>query len=283
MKRDLLKIVTVIAIIFTMTMANFIFLCATTVSYAADAIAKEIQTNHNNVNFEAKLKQGDSESNVLDAKMNSEDLQMHFKISVKQEGYLNGEITLANSNFKFKPEILSDGITEIQDNKISLSQINAGETRDIVVGIEVSKPDQFSLDILGKESTVTLTGIYRDSTEKDISIEGVRTVTLNLTSPYDESYKGIVLNHQMVTNKVANYDGEQKRIMQFTITSGMENNLFPIKSEKIVTTSPKINDKFAEKVLVNTNGLLTSTGKEISDENWKYDEETGNLEISMYN
>ncbi len=283
MKRDLLKIVTVIAIIFTMTMANFIFLCATTVSYAADAITKEIQTNHNNVDFEATLKQGDNESNVLDAKMNSEDLQMHFKISVKQQGYLNGEITLDNSNFRFKPEILSEGVTEIQDNKITLSQINAGETRDIIVGIEVSKPDQISLEMLGKESTVTLTGIYRDSTEKDISIEGVRTVTLNLTSPYDESYKGIVLNHQMVTNKVANYDGEQKRIMQFTITSGMENNLFPIKSEKIVTTSPKINDKFAEKVLVNTNGLLTSTGKEISDENWKYDEKTGNLEISINN
>ena len=283
MKRDLLKIVTVIAIIFTMTMANFIFLCATTVSYAADAIAKEVQTNHNNVDFEATLKQGDNESNVLDAKMNSEDLQMHFKISVKQEGYLNGEITLENSNFKFKPEILSEGITEIQDNKITLSQINAGETRDVVVGIEVSKPDQISLDMLGKESTATLTGIYRDSTEKDISIEGVRTVSLNLTSPYDESYKGIVLNHQMITNKVANYDGEQKRIMQFTITSGMENNLFPIKSEKIVTTSPKINDKYAEKVLVNSNGSLTLTGKEISDENWKYDEATGNLEISINN
>ena len=279
MKRDLLKIVTVIAIIFTMTMANFIFLCA----YAADELTRDIKTNHKNVEFTATLKQAEKESTALDAKMNSEDLQIHFSISVKQEGYFNGEITLENSNFKFKHEILSEGITGIEDNKITLSQVNAGETRDIIVGIDVIKPDKISLDMLEKESTLKLGGIYRDSTEKDISIKGERKVTLNLTSPYDESNQGIILEHQMITNKVVNYNGEQKRIIQFAVTSGMENNLFPIKSVKIETNSPKIEDKYAETVMVNSNNTLASTGKELTDEDWEYDSTTGKLQIAINN
>ena len=184
MKVKILKTITTILLIITMTMANFILLGFTAVSYAVDGLGDN-ETSHKNVNFSVNLKNGDEELTDLKAKMDSSDLELHMKISVKQEGYFNGQITLNNANFKLKTDILSDGITKIENNVIYLSQINAGETRDILVGIEVTKDDKFNLENLDKESNISIEGIYRDSSEKDIKVTGTRTVKLQLTSPYN--------------------------------------------------------------------------------------------------
>ena len=54
MKNKVLKIVTVIILLATLTMANFIYVGYGLVSYAASSIA----TNHQNVEFDAQLKEG---------------------------------------------------------------------------------------------------------------------------------------------------------------------------------------------------------------------------------
>ena len=202
MKGKLLKTITVIMVIITMTMANFILLGANMISYAAESISSKEETSHKNVSFTASLMTDSEESTELRAKMNATDLKLHLKVSVKQEGYFNGKITINNSNFKLKTDILSEGINQIEGNTISLAQINAGETRDIVVGIEVNKDDNFNLSMLDAESNLLLEGIYRDSTEKDISVTGERTVKLQLVSPYDEENKGIFLEKSVMTNSV---------------------------------------------------------------------------------
>ena len=89
---------------------------------------------------------------------------------------------LSNSNFKLKSEILSEGIHEIKDNTIFLSQINAGEAKEFEVGIEILKEDLFDLGNIEKESKLNLQGIYKDSTEEDIQVEGERVLTLLLKS-----------------------------------------------------------------------------------------------------
>ena len=130
----------------------------------------------------------------LDAKTNSEDLKLYFEVSVKKEGYFNGNITLNNANFKLKSDVLSDGVNKIENNTVYLNQINAGESKEIEVGIELLKNDQFDLNYLSMESSISANGIYRDSTQKDISIKADRGVTLNFVNTYSSAEEAVVLS-----------------------------------------------------------------------------------------
>ena len=74
MKNKIFKIVTVVVLLATLTMANFIYVGFGLVSYAVSNTA----TNHQNIEFDAQLK----EENILS-----------LSINVKKEGYFNGDIT----------------------------------------------------------------------------------------------------------------------------------------------------------------------------------------------
>lgn len=69
MKQRILKTITAMLLILTLTMANVIMLCVDVVSYAAETINIESATNHKNVEFMAYFKDtnGNKTSN-LDAK-----------------------------------------------------------------------------------------------------------------------------------------------------------------------------------------------------------------------
>ena len=83
MKGKIIKLITVMLLLVTLTTINFIYVGASFVSLAAE----EISTNHKNIDFTSTLK--------------SESL-LTLSVTVKNEGYFNGEITLENSNFKLK-------------------------------------------------------------------------------------------------------------------------------------------------------------------------------------
>ena len=128
MNQKVLKIITVLMLIATLTMANFVLLCADVVSYAIDAVNTEKSTNNKNVEFVAYLKNENGEKvNSLDAKMNAEDLKLYFQITVKQEGLFNGNIVLSDANFKFKTDFSDNSINRIEENKIYLNQIQVAK------------------------------------------------------------------------------------------------------------------------------------------------------------
>lgn len=158
MKNKIFKIVTAILLLVTLTVANFIYVGVGLVSYAVS----NIETNHQNVEFDAQLK----DENILS-----------LTISVKKEGYFNGEIALENSNFSFATEQNNDYINEFQENKIVLNQLNAGTTAQIDLKIKPVNEEIFDAGLLSAVSKLNLTGIYRDSTEKNIKIEATREVT----------------------------------------------------------------------------------------------------------
>ena len=169
MKEKILKVTTAIALIITLTMANVLVLCDTIVSYAANAISETKSTSHKNVEFMAYFKDSDGNKvSSLDEKTNSEDMKMYLQVSVKQNGYFNGQISLKNSNFKFKTDIQNDIVNKMDENNIYLNQINAGDTKEIEVGIEFVKDSEFDLSLISIESKLGLSGIYRDETEKNI-------------------------------------------------------------------------------------------------------------------
>ena len=112
MKRKILKITMVILLLMTLTMTNFIFVGASLYSYAADNIA----TNHQNVEFDAYLKDEEIDGEKVPT--------LSLKVSVKKEGYFNGEISLEDSNFKLKGSSSSNYVNKIENNIIMLNQID---------------------------------------------------------------------------------------------------------------------------------------------------------------
>ena len=283
MNQKILKIITVLMLVVTLTMANFVLLCADVVTYAADTINADKSTNNKNVEFTTYLKNDKGEKvNSLDAKINAEDLKLYFQITVKQEGLFNGDIVLNDANFKFKTDFTDNSISKIEENKIYLNQINAGETKEIVVGIQLLTDSQFDLGLISKENKIAIEGTYKDSTQKDIAISATKTVKINMVSPYANAEECINLEQKVITNKVAKYNGEDKRIIQVQVNSGITNNLVPIKSSKIKVQAPKISNKYPE-VLVNSNKTLATNGKVLAQDNWNYNKETGLTTIEINN
>lgn len=283
MKQKFLKIVTIVMIIATLTLADFILLGVDVVSYAANAVNSDKSTNHKNIEFMAYFKDGEGNKvSDLDTVINNNNLKLYFQISVKKEGYFNGSITLGKSNFKFNSKELGSEISNINDNTITLNQINAGDTKEVEVKIDVAKDDNFDLSSIDLNSEILINGTYRDSTQKDIKISSTKNVKLNLTSPYDNNTKGI-LTQEVITNKVLNYNGEQRRVIQIQINSGLEGNLFPVKSSSLKITTPEISDKYPEKVLVNSIDNMISNGKRISENDYKYNKENGLVDINIQN
>ena len=284
MNGKLLKVITSILIILTMTIGNFALLFANAITYAANASTAETSTNNRNVGFSAVLQNAEGEEGAdLEVGTDENDIKLHMQVSVMQEGYLEGTIELNTANFTLKPDILSEGITKIEGNTITLSQINAGETRDLLVGIEPNKEEAFNLSLLNMESSITLKGIYRDSSEKDIEIEGTREVKLELVSPYNEENTGNILKQEMITNKVITEDGENKRIIQMEIETGLEGNLYPIEEDRIEIETPKIEEQSPERVEVSTMEELVINGKKIEENSWEYNEEEGKVVIDIKN
>ena len=284
MNGKLLKVITSILIILTMTIGNFALLFANAITYAANASTAETSTNNRNVGFSAVLQNAEGKEGAdLEVGTDENDVKLHMQVSVMQEGYLEGTIELNTANFTLKPDILSEGITKIEGNTITLSQINAGETRDLLVEIEPNKEEAFNLSLLNMESSITLKGIYRDSSEKDIEIEGTREVKLELVSPYNEENTGNILKQEMITNKVITEDGENKRIIQMEIETGLEGNLYPIEEDRIEIETPKIEEQSPERVEVSTMEELVINGKKIEENSWEYNEEEGKVVIDIKN
>ena len=207
MRSKVFKIVVAILLVMTLTMVNFIYVGAGIVSYAAE----DISTNHRNVEFTTELKNENT---------------LTLQINVKNEGYFNGEVTLENSNFRLKSS-QSEYVNKVEDNKISLNQINAGTVAQIDVEIEQIKDDNLDASLLDKTSTINLTGIYRDSTEKDINIKASRELKLEYAETNDEN--NVENGMEVITNKITTVNGEEKRVVQVSMNLGLKDNNYPIK------------------------------------------------------
>ena len=129
-------------------------------------------------------------------------------------------------------------------------------------------------------------GTYRDSKQKDISIKSTKTVQLNITNPYSNDTNGVELNERVITNKNVVYNGENKRMVQVLVESGLNNNAYPIKNTKIIANALKIDNQLPENILVSTRGTVATNGeteyKTLNDE-WKYDEKAETVTINISN
>lgn len=253
MKNKVLKIVTVVILLATLTMANFIYVGYGLVSYAASSIA----TNHQNVEFDAQLKEG----NILS-----------LLINVKKEGYFNGEITLENSNFTIDTQQSNQYINNIEDSKIVLNQINAGTTAQVDLKIKPVNKEIFDAGLLSAVSKLNLNGKYMDSTQKDITIKASREVKLEYVD--NNTVDNIESTTNIITNKIMKVSGEDKRVVQLEVALGLKENNYPIKEMELQMKIPTINNK--QPTIVKKIDFNTMT-------HWDYKYEESAVEIKFTN
>ena len=240
MKNRFLKVSVILIMILTMTMSNFIFVGNGLISYAANDMA----TNHQNVEFKAYFKNdAGNEVTTLEKMPNEEEAFLYLRINVKKEGYFNGEITLNNSNFTLK-ESDSAYVSKIENNTIYLNQMNVGVAEEIKVKIEPIKEESFAIGLLNVTSEITIQGIYRDSTQKDINIKASRELKLAFV---ENNTSDNVLNEmQLITNRIIEVDGQEKRMLQFSYHMGLKENNYPIQEINANITIPVVDGKQAE-------------------------------------
>lgn len=277
MERRVFKKILAILMILMITSADFFILGSNIISYAAEV---NNSTNNKNISFSAYFKNEKGEKiEKLAASIKNENLKMYAEISVKNDGYFNGELELQNSNFNLKKDISSKWVESIDGNKVKLKQINAGDDAIIELAIEPIVTDTLEADMLVKSSDLTLTGKYMETSYKGLNIKGSQEVNLDLQADSNASAE---LTTDIITNKTFNIAGTEKRVVQLKINSRLSDNQYPIKETTISVSAPKLSDKLPEKVEVLSLGTMaTNGGNELTDKDWTNND--GIIKITIKN
>lgn len=261
MKNKILKTSIILIIIASLTMTNLIFVGSSLISYALDAVA----TNHKNVEFKAYFKNEEGkEVTTLEKEQNQEEMYLYLRIDVKKEGYFNGEIAIENSNFNLI-ESESSYVSKIENNTLYLNQINVGKTEEIKVKIEPIQEESYTVGFLNMASKIVIKGSYKDSTEKNINIQGTRELTLKLVENNNtENTKNEI---KVITNKIATVEGEEKRILQLSYQVGLQENNYPIHQIQSRITIPQIEGKQPQIEKIETLNNMTKVDYQQNEEN----------------
>lgn len=241
MKNKILKISIILLLIMAMTMTNFIYIGKTFISYAID----DISTNVKNIEFGVYFKD-DNGQKVTQLKPKQMETNMVLQITVKQDGYFNGQIDLGKANFKIKELVgTNEFVNKIEENTITLNQINAGTTVEIETKVELLKTEIFDSSLFDMESQISLKGIYKNSTEKDTSVVATKNVKLSYPSA-NIAEENIISEMELITNKNIKIEGEDKKVLQVAIKLGLKDNNLPIKEITVENTAIKANNSNIE-------------------------------------
>ncbi|MEI3391877.1 MAG: hypothetical protein V8R39_02085 [Clostridia bacterium] len=276
-RTNLINKICAILAIFALTVSDFVFVGKSAVSYAIDAV----KTNNVNVEFSAYF-QDESGEKIQKTEENIDKKQyLYVDVSVKNEGYFNGEIKIADENFNIKSDELDPQVTEIKDNVVKLKQINAGSTATIKLAIEAKKENTVKETTLAGKTTVELGGQYINSKNveknKYVEISGKDEVEIDWKSSEETK---VELDGKLLTNSVYDVNGENKRLVQMLINSKVTNNNYPVKNTEITLNVPeKVED--VKVTARSTNG--TNSKAEFGDSNYEYNKAENKLTINLSN
>lgn len=276
-----------------------IFLCFG--SYLGESIAAEIdlssqgnETQSENVKFNVYLDEVDSTVKEKIADISSSEINLYISVNVQDEGYLNNPvIELVDTNFKLKnkPEVTSFKLAD------SIQPGKKGTTKGIQV--IVKNDESYDLSLLDMQSKIRLTGEYVDGQGYVTPIDTIKEVKITWTSN-ELTQEDIELSQEVITNKIYNIDGENKRVVQVLVKSKVQDNKVPVESSFIEITNP-ITDKVTntaaipEDVKVASYGTEATNGesfiefvKNVGDTNnikssWEYSETDGKTSIQILN
>lgn len=239
------KMILVILMIVTILATDFFVLSSGIKTYASQLSS---ETNNPNIEFSAYFKEGENRVDSTEKSIKADDVRLYAEIKVENEGYLKEgtAIELENSNFNLKSEILASNthIKSIEGNKVSLKQINSGETVEIELGIEPIIKDKIATDFLSKITTVKMMGSYVYSkSEEGQSIRTDKLVSINYIP--DET-TGAELETNIITNKILSVNGVNQRVVQVLVKSRIANNEYPVEQTTLDISVPNLGENVPE-------------------------------------
>lgn len=255
-------------------------------SYIGKSIAVEIslsnqgnETNSKNVKFEVYLDENDRNVKEKTAKIESE-MQLYISVAVQGKGYLkNPEIELVDTNFRLKNN------SEVTKFKLDSVQSERGTT--VALPIIAKKDESYNLSLLDMQSQIKLTGEYIDENGNVTDINTTKAIKASWT--LDElTEENISLNQEVITNKIYNIDGINKRVIQVLITSKLKENVAPVKSSLIEVANPEVGMepeevKVAGYTTKATNGKTNLEFANGENSTWEYNSEEGKTFIQILN
>lgn len=275
---NLVNKVVAIIVVMLLTMSDFLFVGASTVSYAIN----NAKTNSANVEFSTYfLNEAGEKVEKIEEDINKGDLYLYVDVTVKNEGYFNGSVTFNNNNFNVKPEVMSNDIAEISGNKVTLKQINAGTTTTIKLGVEAIKNNTINIQDLNRKTNVVLEGQYINSKNveksKKVDIKGNDSVEVNWVSNPNTANE---LTSKVLTNNVYTVNGEEKKVLQILINNKITNNNYPVKNTTIDLTVP---ENVKDVSVHSRTNSATNSGVQFSNKNYNYNKAKNTLTINVEN
>lgn len=275
---NLVNKVIAIIVVMLLTMSDFLFVGASTVSYAIN----NAKTNSANVEFSTYfLNQAGEKVEKIEEDINKGDLYLYVDVTVKNEGYFNGSVTFNNNNFNVKPEVMSNDIAEISGNKVTLKQINAGTTTTIKLAVEAIKNNTINIQDLNRKTNIVLEGQYINSKNveksKKVDIKGNDSVEVNWVSNPNTANE---LTSRVLTNNVYTVNGEEKKVLQILINNKITNNNYPVKNTTIDLTVP---ENVKDVSVHSRTNSATNSGVQFSNKNYNYNKAKNTLTINVEN
>ncbi len=202
---------------------------------AANINNQNSKTNHVNVQFDSYFLTGKTKAYEV-AKNIGEDNTIVAQITVKNAGYLkDARVEFSDANFKISEE-KSDKVASIENNVITLNQIDNGEEVTLNLPITLNINDKISVDEFNKVSKVKFTANYIDEKGKEYSIKKEISLGLKWTAKAE-----LVLQNEVSKYIPYNINGEKGLVLQTIVKSSIKDNVLPIKNNKIEVEIPEIN------------------------------------------
>ena len=233
-------------------------------SYATNEI-EEIKTTEDNVEFNVQINGGKEATLNLSEKSN-----IDVDLNVLNTGYIKeATLTVENNNYIVE-NTENQYINKIENNVITLNQVNAGEKASIKLPIEFNKVDKVNPSLFDQESKITLHAIYVNEVGKEKKIQK----SYNLKVKWVKDDATATINQKLV--RYLNYD-TNKTMLSFEVTAGVTDNSIPATSERIGIKVPTINNQLPKNVIVTgdeqtnnyENGILTINTENKVDEDGK--------------
>lgn len=291
--KNLTRKLLAIALVFTLTFANFAVVTKTYAAGIFESIFADMEsTGSKDVEFEAYFKVEDQKLKKLDADVNQKDLKLYFDLNLLDEGYIkNAKISILKAdeekelNFKLAEGFENELVENFENNELRLVKIEEEANNTLELPIEYINEEFISLDKLSGEFNVVFEGIYVDEKAKEIEL--AKEVTLNL-SWKDEKQAKI----ESEVTKFFQYETNQENyaILQtlVKIDTTTQRNVLPVKDIETKIELPKLEQGEITNIAVVAKATMATNNKaneevEFDNNNISFDEENKILTIKTEN
>lgn len=271
MKNKVFKTIIVLILILLLTMTNFVLVGYNVVIAVSDNLeGQDNTTNIQNIKFDAYLMLDNSKTYEKQIDMMLNDTLILY-ICVKDKGILNdAKIQINNANFKIiKEEVQNSYVKDINEetSEITLNPIASGNDIEIQIPIQFKRQEIFDMNYFNQESTIAISGIYKDEAEHTVS--GEKNIKINWSTTTDVGLNQNIEKYLSL--------GENGVLIQQDIVTSVVDDKLPREQETLNITVPVIDEQKPNDIYVLLNG------EKLEQANVNYDEENSILEVKNRN